>query len=78
MVKAALAIRRNEVGLGDGELEWLNLGEEILAFKRPGNFACIVNFGKEFELPDGEVFISSAPVTGNQLPSDAAVWMRLN
>ncbi|MEY3346891.1 MAG: hypothetical protein RIR40_616 [Actinomycetota bacterium] len=78
MVKAALAIRRDEVGLGDGELAWLNLGEEILAFKRSGNFACIINFGKQFELPDGKVLISSSPIAGNQLPSDTAVWMRMN
>ena len=78
LYRKALLIRSNEAGLGDGEMEWLNLGERLLAFKRADNFACIINFGAPFPLPDGEILLSSSPFSGNELPSDCGVWMRLN
>ena len=37
----------------------------------------LANTGAEpVELPDGDVIISSAPITGRTLPSDTTVWMR--
>jgi alpha-glucosidase len=37
-----------------------------------------VNFGEEIELPAGaEVLVSSAPLVGNKLPTDTAVWLRV-
>lgn len=77
LYRKALEIRKTEIGLGDGELEWLNLSDQILAFKRPGNFACIVNFGEAFKIPDGEVLIASTPIEDGILPEDGALWMRL-
>ncbi len=77
LYRKALRIRANEAGLGDGEMEWLNLGETALAFKRENDFACIINFGSPFTLPDGEVLLSSSAFTGNEIPSDCGVWMRL-
>ena len=77
LYRRALEIRRSESGLGDGALEWLNLGDRVLAFKRPGNFACIINFGKAFKLPDGEVLLSSTLIKDGLLSEDGAVWMRL-
>ena len=76
MYRAALEIRHQEPGLGDGEMKWLELGEDVLAFSRPGNFLCIVNFGNPTKLPEGEILLSSSPVEGGMLPSDTAVWMR--
>lgn len=77
LYRKALEIRKTEIGLGDGELEWLNLSDQVLAFKRPGNFACIVNFGEAFKIPDGEVLIASTPIEDGILPEDGALWMRL-
>jgi alpha-glucosidase len=77
MYRRALEIRRNESGLGDGDLEWIDLGSDVLAFKRAGDFICIVNFGDEFKLPNGEVLISSAPLNDLVLPRDCAVWMQV-
>ena len=77
LYRKALAIRKSEIGLGDGEMEWLELSNQVLAFKRPGNFACIVNFGESFKLPEGEVLVSSVPIERGTLPEDGAVWMRL-
>lgn len=77
LYRKALEIRKTEIGLGDGELEWLNLSDQVLAFKRPGNFACIVNFGEAFKIPNGEVLIASTPIEDGILPEDGALWMRL-
>lgn len=77
LYRKALEIRKTEIGLGDGELEWLNISDQVLAFKRPGNFACIVNFGEAFKIPNGEVLIASTPIKDGILPEDGALWMRL-
>lgn len=78
MYRQALAIRKAESGLGDGSLEWIEAGDEVVAFERPGDFACFINFGKSFELPSNtQVLISSGPVSGHSLPTDTAVWVRL-
>jgi hypothetical protein len=38
-----------------------------------------VNFGAEIDLPAGaEILVSSASLNGNKLPTDTAVWLRLN
>ena len=77
LYRKALEIRKTEIGLGDGELEWFNMSDQVLAFKRPGNFACIVNFGAAFKIPNGEVLIASTPIKDGILPEDGALWMRL-
>lgn len=76
--QSALAIRKAESGLGDGTMQWIESGKDVVAFSRPGNFACFINFGATFELPAGvKVLISSAPLQDNKLPIDTAVWVRL-
>ena len=79
VTRKALAIRAEEPGLGDGEMFWIEEGEYVLAFERPGNFACYINFGaKPFPIPQGaEVLVSSAPITDNCIPQDVTVWLRL-
>ncbi|MEI8066908.1 MAG: glycoside hydrolase family 13 protein [Actinomycetes bacterium] len=75
--RKALAIRKSEEGLGDGKLEWIDFGKDVLAFSRPGKFVCIVNFGKSIKLPKGaEVLHSSSQLDGNKIPSDTTVWLR--
>ena len=78
LYRKALAIRASEEGLGDGPMSWLDLGKDLLAFTRPGNFLCVVNFGEEVSLPSGEVLLASAPLDHGRLPSDTAVWIRTN
>ena len=78
MYRQALAIRKQEMGLGDGPMEWIQAGQEIVAFKRPGDFACYINFGPAFELPSkSTILIASALISGQTLPTDTAVWVRL-
>lgn len=75
--RKALAIRKNEPGLGDGPMEWIDAGGQVVAFSRAGGFACYINFGKEIALPKGSpVLHSSGPLSENFLPTDTAVWLR--
>ena len=77
--RKALAIRKNEAGLGDGAMEWIDAPSQVVAFKRGEDFACYINFGSEIELPsNSEVLHSSAPLNGNFLPTDTAVWLRVS
>ncbi|SDL10247.1 alpha-glucosidase [Glycomyces sambucus] len=81
LYRLALRIRREEPGLGDGPLRWLDLGEGVLAFARDPGVACVVNLsGEPVALPEGAPLIASAELTGRDgtaLPPDAAVWLRI-
>ena len=79
MYREALALRKLEEGLGDGPMTWIKAGKDVVAFSRPGNFACYINFGEAIEIPAGAtVLISSSPIEGNSIPTDTAVWLRVN
>jgi alpha-glucosidase len=76
--RRALAVRKNEAGLGDGPMEWINTRKDVVAFSRPGNFACYINFGADYQLPAGsEVLVASGPLKDGLLPTDTAVWVRV-
>ena len=78
MYEDALAIRKAEQGLGDGPMEWIEAGKEVVAFERPGDFACYINLGAAIELPsNSQVLLSSGPVHAHTLPTDTAAWIRL-
>src|SRR6266536_1730772 len=78
LYRAALRIRRAEPGLGDGPLTWLPSGRDVLAFGRPGEFACAVNLSAgPIELPaHRSVVLTSGPLAGGLLPPDTAAWLR--
>ena len=76
MYRAALA-HRARLFTADEELEWLELGDDVLAFRRGSGVICVVNFGAEpVALPAGEVLVASLPGDHPTLPHDAAVWLR--
>lgn len=78
LYKAALRIRRAE--LGDGDLSWLSVGDGVLAFARESGLACVVNLGTSpARLPPySEILLSSDPLDGDDLLGvDTAVWLRL-
>jgi alpha-glucosidase len=78
MYRQVLAIRKLEEGLGDGPMTWIEAGKDVVAFSRPGNFACYINLGAAIEIPAGaKVLISSGPLEGNSIPTDTAAWLRL-
>ncbi len=74
----ALALRKRETGLGDGPMQWIDAGKDVIAFSRPGNFACFVNFGDSIQIPTGaQVLLSSQKLSDGLIPTDTAVWLRL-
>ena len=81
LYRTLLRLRR-ELRLGRGELSWVELGEDVLAFdvtvESGGSVRVIANLGSEFiPLPEGEVMVCSSTddlVAG--LPTDTAVWVR--
>jgi len=74
----ALAIRKNESGLGDGPMTWIDAGKDVIAFSRPGNFACYVNFGNPIAIPQSaEVLLASGELIDNVIPTDTTVWLRV-
>ncbi|WP_207205328.1 glycoside hydrolase family 13 protein [Microbacterium protaetiae] len=75
LYRAALRLRR---GIPDLPLEWMaGLDPDVLAFRRGGTFACVVNTGDEpVSLPAHDtVLLTSVPLDGGMLPGDAAAWI---
>jgi alpha-glucosidase len=71
-----LALYRRAIELRpSGAFEWRGSPPGSLVFERSG-FVCAVNVSAEpFELPGGQVLLSSEPL-GDQLPAGAAAWLR--
>jgi alpha-glucosidase len=51
----------------------------VLSFTRDPGFRCLVNLSdQETDLPaDAEVLLASEPLSGNKLPVDATVWLKV-
>ncbi len=78
MYREALSIRKVEQGLGDGEMQWIEAGADVVAFERPGGFACYINFGTAIQLPaNSQILLASGTTSGHTLPTDTAAWLRL-
>jgi alpha-glucosidase len=76
LYRSALALRRAHPALGDGAMEWVELGPGVLAFTREPGFTCVVNLSAEpVALPAGEVLLASAAPVEGALPPDAAAWV---
>lgn len=71
----ALAARRRYAGPSGGDnVEMLDLGTDLLAFRR-GRLTVVLNCGEaSVALPPGEVVASSVPLDG-ALPPDATAWL---
>jgi alpha-glucosidase len=77
LYRDALALRRAEPGLGDGDLRWLDAVPGVLAFAR-GDVLCVVNLsaGPVPLPPHRGVLLASGPTDGAALDPDAAAWLR--
>ncbi|MDX1450315.1 MAG: alpha-amylase family glycosyl hydrolase, partial [Acidimicrobiia bacterium] len=75
MVRTALDLRRRH-GKADETAELIDLGEDVVAFRRPAGLSCVVNMGsRPADLPGATVLLASADVAGGVLQPDDAVWM---
>ncbi|MGW1343751.1 glycoside hydrolase family 13 protein [Kribbella sp. NPDC002412] len=74
LYRKALAVRR---GLQTGNsLTWVEGGDDVLHFVRPGGWQSITNFGAApIELPEAAVVLSSGPLEGEKLPSATTAWL---
>jgi alpha-glucosidase len=74
LYRAAIRARKAAVG----SMNWLDSAPGVLAFERDGNFVCVANLsGGPVELPPyKEMILGSAALIDDQLPNDAAVWLR--
>jgi len=78
LYRAALSIRRRHPALGDGTLAWDEAAPEgALSFAREPGFRCVVNLSAQaIALPaHRELLLASAPLDGDRLPADTAVWL---
>jgi len=76
MYVAALRLRR-EHGLGNGDLEWLDGADEVIAFRNSG-LTVVANMGDTaVELPSGAVVLASGPLPSDgTLPAGVTAWLR--
>jgi alpha-glucosidase len=77
LYRRAVSVRKAEQSLGDGPLEWVDAGPDVLAFAR-GDVLCVVNLGPEpVDLPPHhDVLLLSDPLDAGRLPRDTAGWLR--
>lgn len=77
LYRRLLRVRR-ERGLGAGTLTWIETAPEgVVAFSNNG-LAVFANTGAgSITLPEGEILVESAPVSGGVLEPDTTVWMVL-
>ncbi|WP_284747881.1 glycoside hydrolase family 13 protein [Amycolatopsis sp. RTGN1] len=75
--RRALRLRRELIQ--DETLEWLELGPDIVGFRRGGGWIAVTNFGpRPRPLPAGDVLLlSGEPLdTPGLLPADTTAWLR--
>jgi alpha-glucosidase len=73
--RAALDHRRRHATPAGQVVEMLEMGDDVLAFRR-GELTVLLNCGEQpVELPAGEVLHGSGPLDGALLPPDTAAWL---
>ncbi|WP_326945981.1 glycoside hydrolase family 13 protein [Amycolatopsis sp. NBC_01307] len=80
LYRTMIALRRAEPALRGEEFAWAGEdGDDVLAFRRGDDLLCLVNFGETpIDLPSHlEVLLASEEPAGAQLPTDTAVWLRV-
>jgi alpha-glucosidase len=78
LYRTMLAIRRTEPALLGDSLDWLDAGDDVIAFRRGEDLLCLVNLGATaVPLPThNSVLLSSGDLVAHSLPTDTAVWLR--
>lgn len=75
LYRSALVLRReHKLGVG-AAVQWLDgYGPDVIAF-RNGDVLVISNLGAAIELPDGDLLLSSEPLSEGILPPDTTAWV---
>ncbi|WP_407361278.1 glycoside hydrolase family 13 protein [Microbacterium sp. LBN7] len=78
LYRDAIALRRDVEDLAEGGFSWLELGADVLAFRRGDGVLSITNLGPTpVPLPaHHEVLLASTPLDG-ALPPDSTAWLAL-
>ncbi len=77
LCRRAIAIRSERLAI-DEDLTWLDLGDDVLAFRRGSGVICVLNYGPEpVPLPPGRVILASGDVD-DAIASDVTVWLTPN
>ena len=72
--RQALALRKRLYQ--SDRIEWLELGKDVLGFRRDG-WISITNFGiGPVDLPEGNLLLSSAELVEGKLPAAATAWLQ--
>ena len=75
MYRRALELRRRYLA-SDEDLEWLDMGADVIALRRGSGVMCIVNLSaSDVALPPGDVLVASTPIVDGSVPPDAAAWV---
>ncbi len=78
LFREALRLRR-ELVVDDEEIDVLDLGDDVVAYRRGSGLTCVVNFGPDVATlpPHDEVLLSSAGLPdATSLGPETAVWLR--
>lgn len=73
----ALELRKTHGPFESNAIDWLSAPPTTLIFRRPDDgLVCALNAGQHpLRLPKGQPILSSAPLTDDQLPPNAAAWL---
>lgn len=74
LYRRALRLRSELPDLGTDMLAWVDLGEDVLAFRRGDSLTCAVNLGAGPIVVPGRPVLTSDPDLGDRLQIDGAVW----
>ena len=75
MYKSSLKLR-SKLGLGEGFFSWTSTGA-VLSYQNK-NVIVAHNFGEEpATLPEGQLLITSAPLTSGKLPANVTAWVKV-
>ena len=73
MYRSGIELRKRYLE-ADEDLDWLDLGPDVLAFRRGNGVVCALNYGDEMPVPEGRVLLSSTGRT-DVIESEACVWI---
>ena len=74
LYRSVIAARREHL-VSDQSFELVDLGKDVLSYRR-GDVHVVVNMGStSIPLPEGDVLVGSTPLVDGELAPDSAVWL---